>query len=428
MFAFLLSGCVSTSSFPTDGAADEPDAPAPTPPTERVPNARTVRLPGGPVGTDELDVEHLPDPEDELPHEDLGPRLLYGGAILDVGIELDARARASLAMAPHEEVEGAFVYGGRIWRVGVRLKGTSSLRTLDGKPSFRLDFNAIDPDGDFYGVKHVTLNNMIQDETMLREDAYYWLCAQLDVPAPRHGWARVAVDGAAYGLYGVVEAMDDQFVEAHWPDDAGGALYESSGDDLTEASCHFETKEEGEGDVEELVDDLAAVLAAPAPGEVLAAVDRHFDRDALFTYWALDIAGGNDDGYVFNRHNYHLYYAPVEGRWSMIPWGVDRAFEDRNVPVHGDALLYPYVGQLAIACLADAVCLAELDATLLATMDAWEDLDLVGHVEATRDFIAPDAEDDPRAEDRWEPEEMVDFAEDAPDWVRAQLGGSGTPP
>lgn len=419
MIGILLMGCVSEARLAPHGRA-ETEAAADATETLDDDGPNVPDDPGGTDDLDDVDVDDPPPSGDEAPREDLGPALLYGGAILDVAIGLDADARASLAASPYEEVEGTFAYGGRLWTVGVRFKGSSSLRPLDGKPSFRVDFNHVDPDGDFYGVKHVTLNNMVQDETMLREDAYYWLCARLGVPAPRHGWARVTVDGAAYGLYGVVEAMDDQFVDAHFAADPGGALYEGSGDDFTPDLNHFERQEPGEGDVDDFVADLSGAVGG---GPVLDALRRHFDTDALFTYWALDRAGGNDDGYIYNNHNFHLYYAPAAGRWTMMPWGVDRSFEDRNAPIYGDALLYTVEGTLAAACLAEPACRAEMDAALLATVEAWEDLDLVGHVEATRDVIAEDAEADPRAEDPWQPWKMVEFAEDAPDWVRGQLGG-----
>lgn len=399
----LALGCVGGPS----------ESGGPSPAGEGTPIERVAEAP--PVPWREVD---RPDLAGGAPADAPPPDFPYdAGSVHFFRLEIDEEARASLAAEPNVSVHATFAYGDRKWDVGLELKGGASLRTLDGKPSFKIDFHEWDEEARFFGIKRLVLNNMVQDRTMLREGAYYWLCGQLGIPAPRSGYARVWVDGEEYGLYALIEEMDEQFVDRVWRYDDGGVLLEASGDDFVAPFDHFYAKEEGEGDI----DALVATVADTPVDETLELLVEHFDEEALFAYWALDAVGGNRDGYTFNHHNYHLYYAPRMQRWTMIPWGTDLAFSMEDAPVHGSAT-HPILGALVDRCLRDADCLRVYDDAVLAMADAWEDRDLVGYVEAATARIAEAAEADPRRETAWEPEDILAFAREAPGNVRAQLG------
>ena len=156
----------------------------------------------------------LPDP---VPIEDAASFLYEEGVIHDFRIELDGSARAHLALDPRDDVHATFEYEGERWEVGLYLKGSWSFRTLAAKAAFKIDFHEWVPEQSFRGVRRLTLNNMVQDATMMREHAAYRLYAMRGLPAPRHGYARVWVDGTYYGLYGIVESMDQDFLDRAFP-------------------------------------------------------------------------------------------------------------------------------------------------------------------------------------------------------------------
>jgi spore coat protein CotH len=256
----------------------------------------------------------------------------------------------------------------------------------------KIDFSWSEPEARFHGVEHLTLNNMIQDRTMLREHAYYHYAAMRGVPAARHGFARVRVNGELYGLYGIVETMDEHFVHRAFQLDDEGPLYEGSGCDLTYARDWYELEEAGlAGDV----DDLVATVESTDAGAFFSMLNAEFDVDSLFTYWAMDLASGNDDGYARNHHNYLLYYGPTAHRWWMIPWGTDRSFED-HVSVHGVST--DLMGVLVTRCLDDAACAGQLDARILDVAEGWADSGLEAWVEDAIPVILDDCEADPKAE------------------------------
>ena len=93
--------------------------------------------------------------------------------------------------------------------VGLRLKGTTSFRTLDGKAAFKVKFREFVAAERFLNLKTLTLNNMVQDASMIHEVLAYEVFRAAGVPAPRTGYAYVRINDADYGVYLNVETLDD---------------------------------------------------------------------------------------------------------------------------------------------------------------------------------------------------------------------------
>jgi hypothetical protein len=365
--------------------------------------------------------EAPPDHEDA---DDAGD-VLYGDEIVELHLAIDGVAMAELEEDTDDEVPVALTWEGQVWRkVGLQLKGSRSFRDLDDKAAFKIDFGQYAEGDTFRGVRHLTLNNMVQDGTMTREHTYYWLCRQLGIPAPRHGYARVFVNGELWGLYGIVETMDEDYVDATWPDDARGNLYEGEGADLTWARDWYDVQYDGGGaptgdDIAELVD----ALESAGPSQHLAVLDDRFDRERLFLFLANDAMTGNGDGYVYNHHNYLVYHAPEADRWHLSPWGTDQSFR-YDIDVHTGQAGKPVIGALLTECMADAACTAAYDAALSTVADTWDRVDAEAFARDTWDRIEADCDDDPRREDPCDPSPLFDFLRGRADAVRAQVSGA----
>jgi spore coat protein CotH len=330
--------------------------------------------------------------------------LFEDGVVHDVHISLDEDALAALEDEPREDVHATFRLGDEPvpHLVGLHLKGQYSFRPLDEKPAFKIDFHEWEPAGRLHGVKRLALNNMVQDETMLHEHVYYWLCGQVGLRAPRHGYAHVWVNDEDYGLYGIVEALDEQFLARGWPLDAGGNLYEGAGNDFTdERGDDFELQEEGVG---ETIAELVARVEATPEEQWLAMLEASFDVDALLTYFAVELFAGNPDGYPVNRNNFFVYHAPIAGRWALVPWGTDRSFGDPDVGARG-----PVDGVLAERCLRDEACATRLEDHLRDVVDVWEASDGAGRVSEWMALVGPLCEADPRREKNCNLEHILEF-------------------
>jgi hypothetical protein len=390
---------------------------------------RDVAPPGGervddvrpPPGDHAAAVHPIPPaaPEDA----DDGERILYGDEIVELRFDVSSSAQSDLEKDPLTDVPVDVTWEGETWRdVGMQLKGSASFRDFSGKAAFKLDFGEFVEDQDFRGVRRVTLNNMLSDESMLREHVYYWLCAQLRLPAPRHGYARVYVNDELYGLYGVVETMDKHYVEEAWPEDPYGNLYEGQAADLTwERDWYALQVDGGVAPVEEDVAALIDVLETASAAEHLDVLSREFDRDALFGYLAVDAMSSHFDGYIFNRNNYLLYHAPWTHRWYLSPWGVDQAFRrDLDVFGHGS----PIAGELLRECLDDSACQAVYADALLTVATIWESADPAALAREQWAKIEAECETDPRRERACDPAELLEFLERRPADVRAMVSGS----
>ncbi len=114
----------------------------------------------------------------------------------------------------------------------------------------------------FLGLKKMTLNNMVQDPSMIHEVLAYSVFRAMGVPAPRTGYAFVRVNGAAYGVYLNVETLDDVSLPRLFP--STEHLYEGGyGADIGPGGAGaFEVDE---GDEDERA-DLEALIAAANEG------------------------------------------------------------------------------------------------------------------------------------------------------------------
>ncbi len=354
------------------------------------------------------------------PPEDTDADAFYAeGTLHDIHLSIPESGRASLALNPKGFVPGTFRYNGRTWPVEIRLKGTTTFRPLSGKAAFRVDFDNVDPDARFHGRKRLTLNSMLQDSSMLHEHVAYWLYRHRGVPAPRHTFARVWLDDELYGLYGVVETMDEQLLDRVLPDDEDGNLYEANLADFHVGDERKYELEETGGLAEPYLDleALTAAIAAAPPAAYLDALDATFDLDALLRMMAIDIVSGNVDGYTRLRNNYMVYNAVESGRWYLLPWGHDQSFQWHQ----GVAPYTDLHGHLAERCGASPACTARLTTEIEALLVDWEDGAFATMVSDATSLVQADCGDDPRAELPCDAAHVLAFVLARPATVREDL-------
>lgn len=320
-------------------------------------------------------------------HEGGGGRVrreeLYGlRALPTYEIELGA-ARASLSAAPREWVEATFRGSGEtLSQVGVRLKGHRSMRGLAGKPSFKIKVDRYRKGRRFLGLRELTLNAMVDDPTMMREALGYRLYREVGVPAPETGYVQLRVDGAPYGVYLLVETVDQEFVEDRFGDSRGEIFEGSSGCDLYPddvAGLDQDLGEDGPGGRVALA-ALAAAAGTSPPAELMTGQRARFDASAL-SYLAVSAVLGDFDGYR-HAHNYHLFHRPEPDRWFFIPWGIDRTFFKRLGPFDSNGLL-------AARCFADHACRLAYLHELRRVLDHLDRLHLDQGADVIAAFLAP---------------------------------------
>lgn len=278
--------------------------------------------------------------------------------------------------------------------IAVRLKGNyGSFRTLDEKAAFLLNFDRYVDKQKLLGLEKLAVNNMVQDHSMQREQLGYELFRAGDVAAPRAGHAVVTVNGEPYGLYTLVEGVDNEEFLEHWFGDAGGNLYEGAyGSDLFVDLAPSFDQDNGDNidflDLKELAENLDSLAD---PDQFVAQVSQWIDLDQYLTVAATEIYLGHWDGYAWTRNNFFLYRNPADMRWNWLPWGIDQTMVDHLGPFGGEGR----ISQMCVASLECRMMLAEKFEQVVARVD---DLQLADAAQTLGDALRDAAEADPRKE------------------------------
>ena len=233
--------------------------------------------------------------------------------------------------------------------VGVRKKGFLGSHS-DTKPSLKLRFDKYVDDRSLGGViERMTLNNSIQDASMVNTCLTYQIFAAAGSPSPRCNFATVTVNGKNLGLYVHTEEIKQPFLTRHF-NNAEGNLYEGTVSDFTpDFRGTLEKKTNEDADDWSDIDAVVAALQDQSDGG-LEALAKAVDLDRFLSFWATEVLVGHWDGYAGDRNNYHFYREP-DGPFVFIPWGVDHTFHLKDDPNPFDNISNPPPSVLALSAI-----------------------------------------------------------------------------
>ncbi|MDE0675725.1 MAG: CotH kinase family protein [Acidimicrobiaceae bacterium] len=233
--------------------------------------------------------------------------------------------------------------------VGVRKKGFVGSQSST-KPSLKLRFDKyVDDQSLLGGMNRMTLNNSVQDPSMLNTCLSYRVFAAAGNPAPRCNFATVSVNGTDLGLYVHVEEFKAPFLSHHFGS-ADGNLYEGTVSDFTpEFRGTIEKKTNEDADDWSDIDAVVAAVADPSDAG-LKALGEVVDLDRFLSFWATEVLVGHWDGYAGDRNNYWFYRVPG-GRFVFLPWGTDGTFHLSDDPNPFDNISDPPPSVLALTAI-----------------------------------------------------------------------------
>ena len=233
--------------------------------------------------------------------------------------------------------------------VGVRKKGFLGSQS-DTKPALKLRFDKYVDDRSLGGViERMTLNNSIQDASMVNTCLTYQIFAAAGSPSPRCNFATVTVNGKNLGLYVHTEEIKKPFLTRHF-NNAEGNLYEGTVSDFTpDFRGTLEKKTNEDADEWSDIDAVVTALQDPSDGG-LEALAKAVDLDRFLSFWATEVLVGHWDGYAGDRNNYHFYREP-DGTFVFIPWGVDDTFHLKDDPNPFDNISNPPPSVLALSAI-----------------------------------------------------------------------------
>lgn len=264
--------------------------------------------------------------------------------------------------------------------VAIRAKGNTSLSSVSSmnsdRYSFKVEFDHYDSAFSYHGLDKLSLNNVIQDNTFMKDYLTYRMMNAFNMPAPLASFIYITVNGEDWGLYLAVEGVEDAFLMRNYgvnhgklykPDsmDMGGGRGNGKGFDMADFENAFAPDNVpgggmfggfdrnqarggfggmGSNDVKlvytddesdsytNIFENAKTDISDADKARLIDAIKRMNEGDAtavdaenVIRYFVVHNFVVNDDSYTGTMiHNYYLYEA--NGVLSMIPWDYNLAY------------------------------------------------------------------------------------------------------
>ncbi len=114
----------------------------------------------------------------------------------------------------------AVIDGEAYKNVAIRAKGNTSLSMVSAldsdRYSFKIEFDHYDAGKTYYGLDKLCLNNIIQDNTYMKDYLTYRMMGAFGVSTPLCSYVYITVNGEEWGLYLAVEGVEEGFLRRNY--------------------------------------------------------------------------------------------------------------------------------------------------------------------------------------------------------------------
>lgn len=202
----------------------------------------------------------------------------------------------------------------------------------------------------FYGCEKISFNNFFFDKSMMKEYFAFKLMEEMGLPTPQYCLAKLYINGEYYGVYFMVEALDETILEQYWNctgKEISSYLCKPTGTSLKytdlakDDSPLWEWDEETKADVADMLPtvlDWTKKLTYLSDGrdlegnpidvqseEYVELLGTILELDEVIRYFAVSSWLCQLDNMFTNYQNYGLYVSE-SGVATLLPWDYDLAF------------------------------------------------------------------------------------------------------
>ena len=228
--------------------------------------------------------------------------------------------------------------------IGVREKGYYSNWGSEGlKEPLKVSFKTYKDDQRYDGLKKINLANGFKDPSMMRDALAYKFMRDAGIPAPRTSFAKVYLNNTYWGLYVVVEQVDNRFLK-NWFDDNDGNLFKCvdntnltwQGNTPASYQDEFELRTNTDAnDWSGFIDLVDKINTASEFGD---SIDTRFKIHDYLEVLAADVLMLNWDSYYDHGRNFYLYQDSLTEMFHWIPWDYNLAFSESqtNILLNGN--------------------------------------------------------------------------------------------
>jgi hypothetical protein len=225
--------------------------------------------------------------------------------------------------------------------VGFRLRGNSS--RFAAKKSFKISFNEYVSGQKYQGVKKINLNGEHNDPTLIREKLYYDTWKAAGLAERRTSFVKLYINHLYYGLYTNLEEFDKEWLQKVYGEKTGNLYKCTYPADMVYLGTNQQTYKDimsgsvtggraydlqTNEDLDNYADLLALINTLNQPVDSLFAIQiaQKINIDGFLKAFALDVATGNWDDYMYNKNNYFLYHRASTNKFEFIAYDTDNTF------------------------------------------------------------------------------------------------------
>jgi spore coat protein CotH len=276
----------------------------------------------------------------------------------------------------------------RVRNVGIRSRGAGSRNGT--KIGLRVDMAHYTAGQTLVGLSTIVLDNLWQDDAMIRERLAFTMFERVGLAAPRESFCRLFINNEYQGLYAVTEEIDGDFARRVTGETDGTVFeyhyvrdwrFEDLGDlanykPLFEARTH---RLDADSTLYAPIQAMVREVNGPDDAVWRERVEQYIDLNRFMMHAAVEAFIAENDGMLgyAGMNNFYLYRQQGTSRHRVFPWDKDNAFlfidsaiatTDANV-LFRRAMGYADLRELYLSTVEQAARTAAADGFLAAEID-----------------------------------------------------------
>jgi spore coat protein CotH len=276
----------------------------------------------------------------------------------------------------------------KVRNVGIRSRGTGSRNPL--KLGLRVDMSRYTTGQTLAGLSSIVLDNLWQDDALIRERLAFTLFEKMGQPAPRESFCRLFINNEYQGLYTITEEIDGDFAKRVTGESDGTVfefhyLFPWHAEDLGVIASYkplFEPRThvlDADSALYNPIQDLFREVNGPDDAVWRQRVEQYIDLNQFMTHVAIETFVADDDAVLgaFGMNNFYLYRFQGTTRHRLFVWDKDNAFQfiGSPIPTTSDNVLFrramtqPDLRETYLKALEDCATISATDSFLSLEVD-----------------------------------------------------------
>ena len=225
----------------------------------------------------------------------------------------------------------------KVRNVGIRSRGLGSRNGT--KLGLRVDMAHYTTGQTFVGLSTIILDNLWQDDALIREKLAFTMFERLGMPAPRESFCRLFINNEYQGVYAITEEIDGDFAK-RVTGETDGTVFEYHYvrdwrmDDLGAAANYkplFEARTkvlEADSTLYNPIQEMVREINGPDDAVWRQRVEEYIDLNQFMAQAGVEAFIGENDGLLgyAGMNNFYLYRNQGSKKHRVFPWDKDNAF------------------------------------------------------------------------------------------------------